>query len=207
MGLLNRGSVVLMLVALVLVAFVAASVATFDTRAQEQDPANPDTEPKGGTPANLDTEPKGGTPANLDTEPKRVTPADVEYPPPPPDRDKDHRKKHHKKHHSGGGGGKGGGGGGGGHSSNLEIGDTENESGDIETENSFSIEGDNNSACLGQQQFGQTGNFTNQQAAQQDFSGADDLEFGGPEIEFGPESETACEQAVQQSSAASSFAP
>src|SRR5215207_11692540 len=86
----------------------------------------------------------------------------------------------------------------------FEIGDTENESGGIETENSFSIEGNNNSACLGQQQFGQTGNFTNQQAAQQDFSGADDLEFGGPEIEFGPESETACEQAVQQSAAASS---
>jgi len=123
-----------------------------------------------------------------------ITPADDQYPKP---------DDHHKKHRGGGGGG----GGGGGHSSSLEIGDTENESGGIETENSFSIEGNNNSACLGQQQFGQTGNFTNQQAAQQDFSGADDLEFGGPENEFGPESETACEQAVQQSSAASSFTP
>src|SRR5215203_1921144 len=86
----------------------------------------------------------------------------------------------------------------------FEIGDTENESGEIGTENSFEIAGNNNSACLGQQQFGQTGNFTNQQGTLQYASDADDLEFGGPEIEFGPESETACEQAVQQSSAASS---
>src|SRR5215204_7044315 len=50
------------------------------------------------------------------------------------------------------------------------IGDAENESGEIETENAFEIEGNNNNACLGQQQFGQTGNFTNQQGA---------LQFGG----------------------------
>ena len=86
----------------------------------------------------------------------------------------------------------------------FEIPDAENESGGIETENAFEIAGDNNNACLGQLQFGQTGNFTNQQGALQYASGVDDLEFGGPEIEFGPESETACEQAVQQSSAASS---
>ena len=89
----------------------------------------------------------------------------------------------------------------------FEIGDTENESGEIGTENAFEIEGNNNSACLGQQQFGNTGNFTNQQGTLQYASVTDDQEFGGPEIEFGPESETACEQAVQQSSAASSFAP
>ena len=87
----------------------------------------------------------------------------------------------------------------------LELGDTENESGEIETENAFEIEGNNNNACLGQQQFGNTGNFTNQQGALQYASVVDDLEFGGPEIEFAPESETACEQAVQQSSAASSW--
>ena len=86
----------------------------------------------------------------------------------------------------------------------FEIGDTENESGEIETENAFEIAGNNNSACLGQQQFGQTGNFTNQQGSLQYASVTDDQEFGGPEIEFGPESETACEQAVQQASAASS---
>ena len=87
----------------------------------------------------------------------------------------------------------------------FDLGDTENESGDIETENSFSIEGNNNNACLGQLQFGQTGNFTNQQGALQFGSDADDIEFEGPEISFAPENETSCEQAVQQSAAASSW--
>ena len=86
----------------------------------------------------------------------------------------------------------------------FEIGDTENESGGVGTSNEFEISGNNNSACLGQLQFGNTGNFTNQQGTLQYASVTDDQEFGGPEIEFGPESETACEQAVQQSSAASS---
>src|SRR5215204_591825 len=86
----------------------------------------------------------------------------------------------------------------------FEIGDTENESGGIGTSNEFEIEGNNNSACLGQQQFGQTGNFTNQQGTLQYASVVDDLEFGAGELEFVPESETACEQAVQQSAAASS---
>ncbi len=87
----------------------------------------------------------------------------------------------------------------------FDLGDTENESGDISTENSFAIEGNNNNACLGQLQFGQTGNFTNQQGALQYGSGADDLEFAGGELTFAPENETACEQAVQQSAAASSW--
>ena len=87
----------------------------------------------------------------------------------------------------------------------FEIGDTENESGGIETENAFGIEGDNNNACLGQLQFGNTGNFTNQQGALQYASEVDDLEFGAGEFEFAPENETACEQEVQQAAAASSF--
>jgi hypothetical protein len=87
----------------------------------------------------------------------------------------------------------------------FEIGDTENESGEIETENSFGIEGDNNNACLGQLQFGQTGNFTNQQGTLQYASEVDDLEFGAGEFEFAPENETACEQEVQQAAAASSW--
>ena len=87
----------------------------------------------------------------------------------------------------------------------FEIGDTENESGGIGTSNELEIEGNNNNACLGQQQFGNTGNFTNQQGALQYDSEVDDLEFGAPEIEFAPENETACEQAVQQSAAASSW--
>ncbi len=85
------------------------------------------------------------------------------------------------------------------------IGDTENESGEIETENAFEIEGNNNNACLGQLQFGQTGNFTNQQGALQYASEVDDLEFGAGELEFAPENETACEQEVQQAAAASSW--
>jgi len=87
----------------------------------------------------------------------------------------------------------------------FEIGDAENESGEIETENALEIEGNNNNACLGQLQFGNTGNFTNQQGALQYASDADDLEFGAGEFEFAPENETACEQAVQQSAAASSW--
>ena len=86
----------------------------------------------------------------------------------------------------------------------FEIGDTENESGGIGTSNEFEIAGNNNSACLGQQQFGNTGNFTNQQGSLQYASVTDDQEFGGPGIGFAPESETACEQAVQQAAAASS---
>jgi len=87
----------------------------------------------------------------------------------------------------------------------LELGDVENESGDIETENEFSIEGNNNNACLGQLQFGNTGNFTNQQGVLQYASDADDIELSGPEIEFAPENETSCEQDVEQAAAASSW--
>jgi len=87
----------------------------------------------------------------------------------------------------------------------FEIGDAENESGEIETENALEIEGNNNNACLGQLQFGNTGNFTNQQGALQYASDADDLEFGAGEFEFAPENETACEQEVQQAAAASSW--
>src|SRR5919107_675056 len=83
----------------------------------------------------------------------------------------------------------------------LGIDDAENESGEIGTENSFSVSGDNNSACLGQLEFGNTGNFTNQQGTLQYASEVDDLEFGAGEFEFAPENETACEQAVQQSAA------
>src|SRR5215203_5873300 len=86
----------------------------------------------------------------------------------------------------------------------FELGDVDNESGDVEFDNSFEISGNNNNACLGQQQFGQTGNFTNQQGDLQYDSDADDLEFAGGELEFAPENETACEQAVQQAAAASS---
>ena len=83
--------------------------------------------------------------------------------------------------------------------------DQELESGGIETETSLSIEGDNNNACLGQSQTGQSGNFTNQQGSVQFFSGADDVEFEGGEITFVPENATVCEQGVEQAAAASSW--
>jgi len=109
--------------------------------------------------------------------------------------------------------------------------DQELESGDIETETDISIEGNNNNQCVGALQFGQTGNFANQQGTSQ-FDGFDnrfgrfdrdrfgffdrdrdrfdrfdggDNEFEGPETTFTPENETTCDQAVQQSSAASSW--
>src|SRR5829696_10144255 len=129
----------------------------------------------------------------------------------------------------------------------FELGDVNNESGDVELENNFEISGNNNNACLGQQQFANTGNFTNQQGVLQVGGGVfvdddnnndrdhnwnwwnrdrdhnrnfdrdrdngfffgngnnnGDLEFEGPEITFAPQNETTCDQAVQQSSAASS---
>src|SRR5215218_9162330 len=81
------------------------------------------------------------------------------------------------------------------------------ESGGIETATALEIEGNNNQ-CAGLLQFGQTGNFGNEQGTSQYDLGPDaefEQEFEGPEIEFAPENETACEQEVQQAAAASSF--
>jgi hypothetical protein len=88
-----------------------------------------------------------------------------------------------------------------------EFSDQEFESGEIETETSLSIDGNNNNQCAGLLQFGQTGNFGNQQGTSQYDFGPDaefEQEFEGPEIEFAPENGTECEQAVQQAAAASS---
>src|ERR687893_1745798 len=82
--------------------------------------------------------------------------------------------------------------------------DQELESGGIETETSLSIEGNNNNQCAGLLQFGQTGNFPNQQGTTQYDNPELEQEFAGPEIEFAPENATECEQAVQQAAAASS---
>src|SRR5829696_9097850 len=85
--------------------------------------------------------------------------------------------------------------------------DQELESGEIATETELSIEGNNNDQCAGLLQFGQTGNFANQQGTSQYDLGPDaefEQEFEGPEIEFAPENATECEQAVQQSASASS---
>src|SRR5215213_10013961 len=81
--------------------------------------------------------------------------------------------------------------------------DQESESGGIGTSTELAIEGNNNSQCAGLLQFGQLGNVSNEQGTLQYFT-AGDNEFEGPETEFAPENETACEQAVQQAAAASS---
>jgi hypothetical protein len=87
-----------------------------------------------------------------------------------------------------------------------DFADQELESGDIDSETSLSIEGNNNNQCVGALQFGNTGNFANQQGTSQyDISDEFEQEFAGPEVEFAPENETACEQEVQQAAAASSF--
>jgi hypothetical protein len=85
-----------------------------------------------------------------------------------------------------------------------EFSDQELESGDIETETNISIEGNNNNQCTGLLQFGQSGNFANQQGTAQYDTGELEQEFAGPETEFAPENATECEQAVQQASSASS---
>ena len=87
----------------------------------------------------------------------------------------------------------------------LNFDDQELESGDIETETDISIEGNNNNQCVGLSQFGNTGNFANQQGTTQfDIGDEFEQEFEGPEFEFAPENETACDQDVQQAAAASS---
>ncbi len=77
------------------------------------------------------------------------------------------------------------------------------ESGDIKANSNYSISGNNN-VCLSPQQVNNSGNFSNDQRFGQFLSIADDIELSGPEITFAPENETQCDQAVQQSTAASS---
>ncbi len=89
----------------------------------------------------------------------------------------------------------------------IEVGfdDQEFESGEIETETSLAIDGNNNNQCAGLLQFGNTGNFGNEQGTSQYDIPEFEQEFEGPETEFAPENETGCEQAVQQAAAASSW--
>ncbi|HEX2098904.1 MAG TPA: hypothetical protein VHF46_07620 [Rubrobacteraceae bacterium] len=82
--------------------------------------------------------------------------------------------------------------------------DQEFESGGIETATEIAVEGNNNSQCTGLLQFGQSGNFGNQQGTSQYDNPELEQEFAGPEYEFAPENATECEQAVQQAAAASS---
>jgi hypothetical protein len=84
-----------------------------------------------------------------------------------------------------------------------EIGQ-ESESGDVNITPDVSSSGDYASQCVAPLQFGNTGNLQNGQGVLQYFSDADDIEFEGSSFEFSPSVETTCDQAVQQSSAASS---
>jgi len=86
--------------------------------------------------------------------------------------------------------------------------DQEFESGGIGTETELAIDGNNNNQCAGLLQFGQTGNAGNEQGtAQYDISDEFSQGFGGQSLSFAPENGTECEQAVQQSAAASSVNP
>ena len=113
----------------------------------------------------------------------------------------------------------------------LGFADQELESGGFESETDISIDGNNNNQCVGLSQFGNTGNFVNQQGTStgdggdgfgfdddddwwnhdddgfvvRHDNGEFDSEFSGGELTFAPENETSCEQAVQQAAAASSF--
>src|SRR5215213_5425974 len=79
--------------------------------------------------------------------------------------------------------------------SGLGFDDQELESGDIETETDISIEGNNNNQCVGVVQFGNTGNFANQQGTTQDGSEGffveddDNFFFGNDNGEFEQEFE------------------
>src|SRR5215207_11038328 len=83
--------------------------------------------------------------------------------------------------------------------------DQESRSGDVENNFRVSNTGDYASQCTPAMQFGNTGNFNNGSSFVQYASpdGADDFEPGGIEFAFEPEQETACENTIQQSSAAS----
>jgi opacity protein-like surface antigen len=80
----------------------------------------------------------------------------------------------------------------------------ETESAGVAAEFSVASEGNFASQCAAPLQFGNTANLQNTQSFLQYDSVADDLVGGGSVFGFAPAIETACEQAVQQSAAASS---
>jgi hypothetical protein len=82
----------------------------------------------------------------------------------------------------------------------------ESESGDVDQSFEVSSSGDNSNQCAGIQGVANTGNAQNQLDLVQFFSDADDFEFDevGSDVDVSPENSTTCDQAVQQSAAASS---
>ena len=81
----------------------------------------------------------------------------------------------------------------------------EHRSGAIDFDTDISIRGNNNNQCAGVLQFGNTGNFANQQGTSNYDNPDSEQEFEGFEVDFSPENETECDQRVQQASAASSW--
>jgi hypothetical protein len=79
----------------------------------------------------------------------------------------------------------------------------EAESGDLSIQGSVTQSGDNSNQCAPVMQFGNTGNLQNAQGFLQYNSTADDVEFSGGSFEFSPSMGVQCDQAVQQSAAAS----
>src|SRR3954466_16294372 len=77
--------------------------------------------------------------------------------------------------------------------------------GDVELATEVNSSGNNSNSCVAPLQFGNTGNFQNDQNFLQYASQADDIEFSaGDGFTFAPEQSVQCDQKVQQSSAASS---
>jgi hypothetical protein len=76
--------------------------------------------------------------------------------------------------------------------------------GDINLNSEIVNTGDNSNQCAAPMQFGNTGNLQNQQGFLQYGSNADDIEFSGSQFVFAPQQGVQCDQAVQQSAAASS---
>jgi hypothetical protein len=79
------------------------------------------------------------------------------------------------------------------------------ETGDVSLNSEIVNTGDNSNQCAAPMQFGNTGNLQNQQGFLQYGSNADDIEFGGSQFVFAPQQGVQCDQAVQQSAAASSW--
>jgi Tfp pilus assembly protein FimT len=80
----------------------------------------------------------------------------------------------------------------------------ESESGNVTPSFSVTSTGNNSNQCVTPLQFGNTGNLDNSQGFLQYASGSGNLEAEGPTFNFAPELTAPCDQAVQQSSAASS---
>jgi hypothetical protein len=87
----------------------------------------------------------------------------------------------------------------------YDGGDVEQSSGDLNQNSNVYSTGDNSNTCTGAVQFGNTGNFYNNQSLYQYASDTDDVDFSGGDVEFAPKNETDCNQSVEQAAAASSW--